>query len=253
MRRRPRRPQPEGVFVEHGESPPAPAPFRPDQPSPFESLHPAEVGVLVPPPRPDRLPAAVASSVRRYVRRPPLRHMALLFGILLAGVAVGLATTIGQPSEVIRHDRLFTGNAGVSFTVAGIFLHNALIVIVPLLLFPILFWGPAASLGVTGFAVGRLAGLWQALHLPNGALFLALVPHGLIEIPSFLLTGAIAWRLGSASWDFRNFGGSWWLRVRAAVRAALPFALATIAALAVAALIEVKVTPALVRAVYPNL
>jgi stage II sporulation protein M len=179
--------------------------------------------------------------------------MALLFGILLAGVVLGLVTTIGQGREVLSHDRLFSGNSGVSFTIAGIFTHNALIVIVPLLLFPILFWGPAGSLAVTGFAVGRLAGLWQALHLPNGALVLALVPHGLIEIPSFLLAGTIAWRLGAASWDFGHFGGTWWSRTRPAVRAALPFALAAVAALAVAAVIEVKVTPALVHAVYPDL
>jgi len=253
MRIRPNRPQPDGVFREHGESQPAPPPFRPDRPPPFELIDPAARGVLVPPPRPDRTPAGVSSSVRRYVRRPVLRHMALLFGILLVGVVIGLATTIGQPAEVIRHDRLFTGNSGVSFTVAGIFVHNALIVVIPLLLFPILFWGPAASLAVTGFAVGRLAGLWQALHLPNGALFLALVPHGLIEIPSFLLAGTMAWRLGSASWDFRGFGGSWWLRAQAAVRAAVPFVLATIGALAVSAFVEVKITPALVRAVYPRL
>ena len=122
-----------------------------------------------------------------------------------------------------------------------------------MLLFPILFWGPAGSLAVTGFAVGRLAGLWQALHLPTGALILALVPHGLIEIPSFLLAGTIAWRLGAASWDFRHFGGTWWGRTRPAVKAALPFALAAVGALAVAAVIEVKVTPALVHAVYPSL
>jgi stage II sporulation protein M len=236
-----RRPQPAGTFLEHGDHPgrgplPPAEPFRPDRPSPFEGL---DSSALIPPPRPDQAPAAVEKGVRRYVRRPVGRHMALLFGILLVGVVLGLATTIGQTREVLSHDRLFTGNSGVSFTIAGIFAHNALIVIIPLLLFPILFWGPAGSLAVTGFAVGRLAGLWQALHLPTGALILALVPHGLIEIPSFLLAGTIAWRLGAASWDFGHFGGTWWGRTAPAVKAALPFALAAIGALAVAAVIEV--------------
>jgi uncharacterized membrane protein SpoIIM required for sporulation len=74
-----------------------------------------------------------------------------------------------------------------------------------------------------------------------------------IEIPSFLLAGTMAWRLGSASWDFRNFGGSWWLRARTALRTALPFVAAAVGALAVAAVIEVKVTPALVHSLYPQL
>ena len=249
-----RRPLPvEGTFREDGESPPPPPPDRPDRPSPYAGMDHAAIGMLLPPPRPDLLPGAVATSVRRYVRRPVWRHMALLFGLLMLGVVIGLATTIGQDAQRISDDRLFTGNSSASFTVAGIFLHNALIVIVPLLLFPILFWGPAASVGVTGFVVGRLAGLWQALHLPNGALILALVPHGVLEIPAFLLGGTIAWRLGLASWDSSRFGGSWWTRVRAAARVALPMAGLAIAALAVAAVIEVKVTPALIRSVYPNL
>jgi stage II sporulation protein M len=179
--------------------------------------------------------------------------MLVLFGILLAGVVVGLLTTIGQGAQSLSRDRLFTGNSGVSFTVAGIFVHNALVALVPLVLFPALFWGPGGSLAATGFAVGRLAGLWQALHLPNGALILALIPHGVIEIPSFLLAGTMAWRLGATAWDFRNFGGSWGLRARSAVRAVVPFVLVTVAALAVAAVIEVKVTPHLVHAAYPNL
>lgn len=249
-----RRPQPaEGAFREDGDSPPPPPPDRPDRPSSYAGMDHTAIGMLLPPPRPDLLPRAVATGVRRYVRRPVWRHMALLFGLLMLGVVIGLATTIGQDAQRISDDRLFTGNSSASFTVAGIFLHNALIVVVPLLLFPILFWGPAASVGVTGFVVGRLAGLWQALHLPNGALILALVPHGVLEIPAFLLAGVIAWRLGLASWDSSRFGGSWWNRVGAAARVALPMAGLAIAALAVAAVIEVKVTPALIRSVYPNL
>jgi stage II sporulation protein M len=253
MRIRRRSSAPDGGFAEHGESPPPPPPDRPDQASRYAGLDAASRGMLLPPPRPDVLPEAVASRVHRYVRRPVGRHMALLFGVLLLGVGIGLGTTIGQSHQVLIRDRLFTGNSPASFTVAGIFVHNALVAAVPLLLFPILFWGPAASMGVTGFAVGRLAGLWQTLHLPNGALVLALVPHGLIEIPSFLVAGTFAWRIGWASWDGGHFGGSWWTRVRSSVLAALPFLAGVIAALAVAATIEVKVTPAILRSIYPNI
>jgi stage II sporulation protein M len=108
-------------------------------------------------------------------------------------------------------------------------------------------------MGVTGFVVGRLAGIWQGLHLPNGALILVLVPHGVIEIPSFLLAGTIAWRLGWSSWDSARFGGTWWTRVRAGALVALPVLALVVAALAVAATIEVKVTPDIVRSVYPDI
>jgi stage II sporulation protein M len=178
--------------------------------------------------------------------------MAVLFGVLMLGVVIGLLTTIGQGQVALSRDRLFAGNTPADFTVAGIFLHNALIAVAPVLLFPVLFWGPPASMGLTGFVVGRLAGIWQAMHLPNGALILVLVPHGVIEIPSFLVAGTIAWRLGWSSWDSARFGGTWWTRVRAGSRVALPLLALVVAALAVAATIEVKVTPDLVRSVFPD-
>jgi uncharacterized membrane protein SpoIIM required for sporulation len=207
--------------------------------------------MLLPPPRPDFLPAGVSRTVGRYVRRPPWRMLALLFVLLLAGVVAGLATTLGlSHPQAVSDAQLFRANLPASFTILGIFTHNVLIVLVPVMLFPVLFWGPSASAAVTGFFVGRLAGLWQALHLPTGALVLALAPHGVIEIPSFLVAGVLAWRIGIASWDTGRFGGSWWARVRAAFVAAAPALAAVVAALALAATIEVKVTPALVRAIY---
>ncbi len=75
----------------------------------------------------------------------------------------------------------------------------------------------------------------------------------MLEIPAFLLAGTLIWRLGLSSWDNARFGGSWWTRVKAGLRVALPLFALVVAALAVAAAIEVKVTPALVHAVYPDL
>ena len=244
---------PEGEFSVQGPPLPPPPPLRPDQRSPFADLDPTAVGMLLPPPRPDVLPGAVTHRVRRYLRRPVWKPMAVYFGILMLGVVIGLATTIGQEAQSISDERLFGGNLPADFTVFGIFLHNALVALIPALLFPLLFWAPAATVGVTGFVVGRLAGLWQALHLPNGALILALIPHGVLEIPAFLLAGTLVWRLGLSSWDNVRFGGSWWTRVKAGTRVALPLFALVVAALAVAAAIEVKVTPTLVHAVYPDL
>jgi len=177
--------------------------------------------------------------------------MLVMFGLLLLGVAGGLATTIGMSRpHAISQGRLYSGNLPADFTVLGIFTHNVLIVLVPLALFPLLFWGPGPSAAATGFLVGRLTGIWQALHLPTGELIAALIPHGVIEVPSILLGGTLAWRIGLASWDSARFGGSWWLRTRSALLAALPVVAVVVAALAVAATIEVKVTPDLVRALY---
>jgi stage II sporulation protein M len=249
---RPPVPEPEGTSSGTGGGP-ASQPIRPDRPSPFADLDHAGVGMLLPPPRPDFLPSNVAATVGRYLRRPVRRAMLLLFGLLVVGVLIGLVTTLGMDRpQAVSDARLFGANAPASFTVAGIFLHNAELAIVPLILFPLLFWGPAASSAVTGFTVGRLAGTWQHLHLPNGELIVALVPHGVFEIPAFLLAGVVDWRIGLASWESGRFGGSWWTRVRAAFRAAAPAILIVVITLAVAATIEVKVTPTVVRDLYPR-
>jgi stage II sporulation protein M len=240
------------TFSEHGVGPPPP-PGRPDQPGPYADLDHVQAGMLLPPPRPDFLPSSVAATVSRYLRRPFGRPMLLLFGLLLAGVLIGLATTLGMDRpQAVSSGRLFGANAPASFTVAGIFLHNASLAVVPLLLFPLLFWGPSASMAITGFWVGRLAGIWQHLHLPNGELIVALLPHGILEIPAFLLAGVVAWRIGLASWDSGRFGGTWWTRVRAGFLAAAPAIAIVVVALAIAATIEVKVTPAVVRGLYPR-
>jgi stage II sporulation protein M len=248
-----RRRQPvEGAFQEHGGGPLSP-PLRPDQPSPLDGLDPAATAVLLPPPRPDQLPAAVATRVRRYFRRPMWRFMLILLGSLLVGVGIGLAVTYGRDPGFVSRDRMFSGATPADFTVAGIFFHNALVAAVPVLLFPVLFWFPILTAVVTGISVGWIAGVWQGLDVPNGALILVLIPHGVIEIPSFLIAGTIAWRMGWSSWNRVRFGGSWWTRVRAGARVALPVLAIVIAALAIAATIEVKVSPNLVRTVYPDL
>ncbi len=69
---------PEGEFSVQGPPLPPPPPLRPDQRSPFADLDPTAVGMLLPPPRPDVLPGAVTHRVRRYLRRPVGRPMAVL-------------------------------------------------------------------------------------------------------------------------------------------------------------------------------
>jgi uncharacterized membrane protein SpoIIM required for sporulation len=219
-----------------GSVPPAPIQtFTPTAPS----LDPAIRAAFVPPPRPDRSPG----SVREYVRSSPLRVAGAFFGLMVAGVLIGYGT---GPHDAFAAVGTFRSGPDLPFSVAGTFWHNLLVVGIPLMLFPLLFWAPAATSAVTGFTVGQLAAGWLALRLPTGLLAAALLPHGVVEIPALLLGGTMVWRLGRAAWSRDRFGGTWGERAATALRAAIPFLAAVAAALLVAAYIEVKITPVVV-------
>ena len=212
--------------------PPPPAPI------PVSAFDPSIGAALTPPPRPDR----TKESVQEYVRSSSLA----VTGIFLALMAVGLLVGYANGPHNLYSATQLGGPLPVSFTVGGIFLHNLMVVAVPLILFPILFWAPAASAAITGYASGQLIAAWLAVHLPGGALAGALLPHGVVEIPAILLGGTMAWRIGRATWGQRTFGGTWGERAQTAARAALPVVMVVVVALGVAAFIEVKVTPLLV-------
>jgi uncharacterized membrane protein SpoIIM required for sporulation len=210
----------------------------PPPPMPVEASDPVPRHAFVAPARPD----SVADAVRAYVRSSSLRVTGVLLGLMVAGLVVGYAT---GPHDA--YGAIVFGSAPTSaFTVGDIFRHNLLVVGIPLILFPILFWAPAASSAVTGFSVGQLMAAWLALRLPGGLLAAALLPHGLVEIPAILLGGTMVWRIGTAAWKENQFGGSWNERASTALQAALPLLLIVVAALGLAAFIEVNVTPALV-------
>jgi stage II sporulation protein M len=181
---------------------------------------------------------------RDYVRSSPLRTAGVFFAFLLVGLFIGYAT---GPHDAYGAVVMLRSGGPISFSVAGIFWHNLLVMAIPLVLFPLLFWAPAATSAATGFTVGRVTAGWLALHLSGGLLATALLPHGIVEIPALLVAGTVAWRLGMAAWNRGGFGGSWNERVTTAVRAAAPLVAVVVVALGVAAFIEVKVTPALVH------
>jgi len=216
-----------------GSLPPVTAPAQP------WLLDPVLRAAFVPPPRPDRS----IEAVRDYVRGSYVRAALVLLGCMLAGVVVGYATL----PDTWFTDGAFGSGSGIPFTVAGVYAHNLLVVGIPILLFPLLYWAPAVTTGLTGFSVGRLTAAWLHLHLPGGLLAAALLPHGVVEVPATLLGGVIAWRLGRAVWNAKKFGSTLWQRVGVAVRAAVPYLGVVVIALGMAAFIEVKVTPGLVR------
>jgi stage II sporulation protein M len=195
--------------------------------------------VFVPPPRPD----GKAESVHAYVRSSSLRVTGLFLGLFVAGLLFGYGTGPQDPQSAAT----FGSSGPYSFTVAGIFVHNLLVLCIPLLLFPLLFWVPAATSALTGYAVGQVTAAWLALHLPVRLLAAALLPHGVVEIPALLLGGTIVWRIGIASWHENRFGGSWNARASAALRTAIPVLAVVVLALGLAAFIEVKVTPGFVN------
>jgi stage II sporulation protein M len=166
----------------------------------------------------------------------------VLFGIMAVGLLLGYANGPHDPYSATHLGQ----SSQMRFTVGQVFVHNLLVVVVPLILFPILFWAPAATSAVTGYSVGQIIAAWLALHLPERLLVAGLLPHGVVEIPAILLGGTLTWRIGMAAWRQRTFGGSWGERAQAAVRAAVPVIVVVVAALGVAAFIEVKVTPLVV-------
>jgi stage II sporulation protein M len=184
-------------------------------------------------------PPPVREAVRAYVRGSVARTVLVFLAIQLLGLLVG---------DVVHPMNPFgTPGPGISVTVEGIFVHNLLVVMVPVLLFPLLYWAPAVSMFVTGMSVGWLMHIWSVFHLPGKVLAVGLLPHGIIEIPAFLVGATMAWRLGRASWNWQRFGGYWNERARHAIFAAAPVLGLVGIALLVAAFIEVNVTPALVR------
>src|SRR5947207_1067073 len=139
-------------------------PRRPDAAAPWPTtatVAPPPASTLFPaPPRPDR----PGDPLPDYVRGSYVRGALVLLGCMVAGLVVGYATMasrapwgFGAPS----------GTPFVSFTVAGIWLHNIVVVCLPILLFPLLFWAPAATAGLTGYSIGRLTAAWLGLHLPG--------------------------------------------------------------------------------------
>jgi uncharacterized membrane protein SpoIIM required for sporulation len=205
---------------------------------PAGTFDPAVQASFIAPPRPD----GAFESIRAYVRSSSLRVTGVLFGLMVAGLVIGYATGPHNPFAAAS----FGPESPGSFTVAGIFLHNLLIVCIPLVMFPLLFWAPAATSAATGFAVGQLTAAWLALRLPGGLLIAALLPHGVVEIPALLLGGTMVWRIGTASWKEKQFGASWNERAAAALRAAILPLVVVVLALGLAAFIEVKITPIVV-------
>lgn len=179
----------------------------------------------------------------------------LLVGALVAGFWAGawLAQGTPVPEQVLRRGLAVRGLHGLRMPEPSLWFilrQNLTIAALTPLLASLTFGG---ALLVLLFAPAAIVGfLWAQAHslgLPTALVVAAVVPHGWIELPAFVLVGAAAFRVGTSliapqpDW---GIGESYllalanWVRVMAL---AVPLLL-------LAALVEVYVTPRLVVALF---
>jgi len=174
------------------------------------------------------------------------RFVLLTFGLFFLSIWVGIVAGPHlpfQPLEFVR--RAFGGLLGLGpvALVVAIFLNNALKSLAALLLGVLFGIAPAVFVMVNGFLIGALA--QQLVQTRGLALVLAaFLPHGVLELPSVLISSAIGMRFGHKA--VRSLMGQGELRNE--LRAGLRFFLRwLVPILLVAAAVEVLVTPIIVR------
>jgi stage II sporulation protein M len=124
-----------------------------------------------------------------------LRYSLYLTVAFLVGIALGIAYSSLQPERAGEYmKRIAQGLGGLSENpfknFLKIFVHNswvALLTLVSGLFFGI---GPGILVMTNGFVVGLVAEVLLENGMPSKTLILGLVPHGIVEIPAFILAGA---------------------------------------------------------------
>lgn len=130
-----------------------------------------------------------------------------------------------------------------------IFFNNARASIVLLLFGPVFGLGPLISLFINGSLIGLLFGLTTGISQPemtslagySAFAFLALLPHGVVEIPALLLIGAWGLKLGIAPW-LPSAAGARSVVLQITARESMQILALVIALLFLAAMIEANVT-----------
>lgn len=170
--------------------------------------------------------------------------------ILCISLAMGMFTTMHDPStgekiaSALRETVLGDGqDLSPPLLAARLFLNNLQACL-------LMFLG-GASLGVltvfiitvNGFVIGSVLELVREQH---SALFVAaaLVPHGIFEVPAFVLSGALGFMLARALWR------EWTAGTDAAAEAAAlgrTFLSRVVPLVAVAALVEAFITPGILH------
>jgi stage II sporulation protein M len=168
----------------------------------------------------------------------------IFFVSLVLGTLIGQNTVEGLMRQVgaILEPLAPTGNLSILFLLM-IFINNGIKALGLVLLGILLGVPPLLIIGLNGFILG---GLGSALESVNGWRYViaSFVPHGVIEIPVILLATALGLTVGMESLK-------WLLRRESRVKLQLSDCLKVylrwiLPGLAVAAIIEVFVTPLLI-------
>jgi stage II sporulation protein M len=133
----------------------------------------------------------------------------------------------------------------------GLFIQNTTASVYNLFLGVVLGIVPTVSLALNFFALGFLAGpfihpdLFPGLAATPAVFILSTAPHGIFEIPAFLLSAAFGIRLGWA-WLMPDAAGKRWKVFRSALLDVVKILPLIVALLIIAAFIEAFVTHQLV-------
>jgi stage II sporulation protein M len=177
--------------------------------------------------------------IRNFVLATSIFFVSLVLGTLIGQNTVeGLMRQVGAILEPLAP----TGNLSILFLLM-IFINNGIKALGLVLLGILLGVPPLLIIGLNGFILG---GLGSALESVNGWRYViaSFVPHGVIEIPVILLATALGLTVGmeSLKWLVRRES-----RVKLQLSGCLKVYLRWILpGLAVAAIIEVFVTPLLI-------
>lgn len=186
--------------------------------------------------------------------------IALAALVFLLGAGWGAALAVAAPEQTVSSlSPILERVGGIGRRVVAspspvvrtwlIFQNNALATLFILMVSPLAGIVPALALLVNSFALGALLVLAPALAGAAAAplvLLLGIAPHGLFELPAFVLAAAWGLKLGLAPWRADAEGRRWEVLRNAAVEAVRVYGLVALLLL-VAASVEGNVTLWLVR------
>ena len=173
------------------------------------------------------------------------------FSLFVLGLVLGLATPAMGDSplfqEIISLQELadFLASLPLPLIAVIIFIKNVTSLLFSFILSPVLCLLPIISLLFNGWIIGLVSGMIVSEE-SLGFLLAGLLPHGVFELPAFILGQAAALSFGTTVIlaMFRRRSGA---QMVASLKTNLKYLLISVALLVPAALIETFITPLLLK------
>ncbi|WP_297536217.1 stage II sporulation protein M [Thermococcus sp.] len=172
------------------------------------------------------------------------RTFGLLLGAFFLSLFVGTAWAVADTSTVGKLVERIAQSIGTLSpspfqNFLRIFLHNTTVAAMVTLSGLFFGIGPWLMVGFNGLVVGIVVGYFGRKGFPLEKIALALVPHGVVEIPAFILagTGGILWYREIRRAENPGHG------FKKGMKVALKLYLVSVAMLLLAAFIEAYITP----------